>query len=1284
MIGDRLCAVRAGADLSLREFAGRLCDAGYSVSHSAVRAYERRDSVPSAYLLAVARAFGADPLWLLGASENGARRAAAGSPTSDGAGASSRDGRLRLLLVEDNPGDARLVEAHLVEADLDADLRHCTDLGEARSALAGARPDLCFLDLDLPGISGLETVARFRELAGDLPLVVLTGQSDPEVGAGTIRAGADDFLVKDELTAPLLARTVRHVLERDRSLRQRRAMEERWAKLFAASPVANVLSEAATGRMIEVNDAFVEMFGHEREEVLGESSLELGYWEDPQRRRELTEEVLAEGYIEGEEAWFRDADGRRGRMLLACRRLELSGEDHLLWTVQDVTDRVRRERALGERVKEQACLYDVSRILRDEARPLEVRLQGVVDRIPEGWQYPEVTVARLHVDGETYLAGEFHRAGPRLDTTVQVEGEAVGELSVGYREEPPPEEGGPFLAEERELLEEIAGQLSMELSRQKTRREMTHVVETMGEAVTIVAPDGTITFANSAARRLFGGESEEYVGREMAEFADRVETLEGTPFPPGERPFQRVMRTGEPVRGLEHVLEPPGGERVVVSVNAAPIRGGTGGVTGVVLTVRDVTDRHRADRWRNLLESAVESAAHGVLITDRDGTIVWANPEVAEMTGYGREELIGENPRILRSGRQDDAFYRELWTTILGGETWRGEIVNRRKDGTLYTERQSVVPVRHRGDEISHFVAIKEDISEERARQERLEETTERLHGLLEASAGIIFRARLPDLGFTHVTPNVGDLTGHSAGRWTEDPDFWKGLVPEGDRDRTLHGIREALESGEDELEQEFRLRHANGDLRWFRAILRFEADASGEPAAVVGTAVDVTQRRELEDQLRYQALHDPLTDLANRSLLSDRLGQALARARRHEEGIAVVMLDLNRFKQINESLGHTAGDRVLVEVARRLENAVRAEDTVARWGGDEFLLLLTGLEARGDLERIRDRLLDQLRQTVPVMGRELNLHVSLGAVLVGLPDDPHSVPAAHPDDLVRYADLALRRVKEDREGPFRLYRPDADGSVSSDPLAREQDLRRGLEKGEFEPFYQPVVDLASGRIWGLEPLARWRHPERGVLSPGEFIGLAEETGYIGELGRQIMIRSFGDLAGWCGRGELRLSLNVSGRQFDDAGLVSTVAAALEEASLPPELVQVEVTETSIMRATQRITDLRDLGVGVVIDDFGTGYSSLLYLRDLPVDGLKIDMSFVQGLGKGKGNSAIVETVLTLGRTMDLQVIAEGIETEDQRRRLRGMGCRLGQGYLFARPMSSPEMERFLDEHGDR
>lgn len=429
-------------------------------------------------------------------------------------------------------------------------------------------------------------------------------------------------------------------------------------------------------------------------------------------------------------------------------------------------------------------------------------------------------------------------------------------------------------------------------------------------------------------------------------------------------------------------------------------------------------------------------------------------------------------------------------------------------------------------------------------------------------------------------------------------------------------------------------------------------------------------------EQLRHQALHDPLTGLPNRALLADRIEQGVARSRRSGTPLGLIMLDIDRFKRVNDRLGHAAGDRVLSEVARRLEEAVRREDTVARWGGDEFVIVLPELERVEGLARVRERIREQVRPPIDTAREPVHVDVTLGAVVRGAGDHRRAVQTDDPDELVRFGSLALHRAKEDAPAGFRVFDPDEEREGAAE-VRRERELRDALGRGDIVPHYQPVVRIEDGSVVRVEALARWRHPDRGLLSPADFVPLAEDLGLIGAVDDAVRRRGCRTVAEWKdhldGGRTLELAVNVSGRRFGDPELAETLEREVRRAGLRPGQVILELTETTLMRKPAGVEAVRRRGFRVYVDDFGTGYSSLGYLRDLELDGLKIDLSFVQGIVDSAPDAAIVETLLTLGDRLDLEVVAEGVESQAQRERLRGLGCELGQGFLFARPASAEE-----------
>jgi diguanylate cyclase (GGDEF)-like protein/PAS domain S-box-containing protein len=454
--------------------------------------------------------------------------------------------------------------------------------------------------------------------------------------------------------------------------------------------------------------------------------------------------------------------------------------------------------------------------------------------------------------------------------------------------------------------------------------------------------------------------------------------------------------------------------------------------------------------------------------------------------------------------------------------------------------------------------------------------------------------------------------------------------------------------------------------------------DDAGAITGVSVIARDITQRQQLEEQLVRQALHDPLTGLANRALFADRLEHALARGRRPGATVAILVIDLDGFKDINDSLGHDAGDDLLTIAGMRLQGHARPDDTVARLGGDEFGVLLEDIAA-AEAVRSAEALLEGLATPIVLRDRDLTPTASIGiAIAVG--EDAET--------LLRNADTAMYAAKSQGKGRYALFEPAMHATVI-ERLDLAADLSRAVEKRQLHLCYEPQISLASGRICGLEALVRWRHPTRGEVSPGEFIPLAEETGMILPIGRWVLREACRQVKAWQERWPtptpLTIAVNLSARQLQHPGVVDEVSAALAAAGLDPRSLVLEITETAIMEqldaAIRILTELRRLGLRLALDDFGTGYSSLSYLQRLPVDILKIDRSFVGGVARSTEDSALARGILTLGQTLGLEVVAEGIETAEQLAALRELGCQLGQGYFFARPLGPAAVDALLERH---
>ncbi len=447
------------------------------------------------------------------------------------------------------------------------------------------------------------------------------------------------------------------------------------------------------------------------------------------------------------------------------------------------------------------------------------------------------------------------------------------------------------------------------------------------------------------------------------------------------------------------------------------------------------------------------------------------------------------------------------------------------------------------------------------------------------------------------------------------------------------------------------------------------------ERARRAATLIAAEQKalRKSEELFRYQALHDPLTNLPNRLLFMDRLRHALDRTRRRTEKIAVLFLDLDSFKVVNDGLGHKAGDQLLLSVGKRLRECLRSEDTLARLGGDEFTILLEDVADAGEATKLAEHIAERLEAPFELEGREVFIKASIGIVSSSALDGD-----GNPDDLLRDADTAMYEAKKKGTAGYEVFHPDL-GSRAMWRLKLEGDMHRAVKQGEFRVYYQPLVDLATNRISEVEALVRWEHPERGLLAPGEFLPLAEETGLILPIGRFVLKEAARQMCEWQGlhpsEPPLMVSVNLSARQFRQPDLVGDISRTLEETGLDPRTLKLEITESiavdDLESTIDTLRELKGMGIKLAIDDFGTGYSSLSYLKRFPIDVLKVARPFVDGLGHDPEDTAVVRATVAFAKAFNLHVTGEGIETAEQLAQLRALGCDSGQGYYFAKPLPS-------------
>jgi diguanylate cyclase (GGDEF)-like protein/PAS domain S-box-containing protein len=733
----------------------------------------------------------------------------------------------------------------------------------------------------------------------------------------------------------------------------------------------------------------------------------------------------------------------------------------------------------------------------------------------------------------------------------------------------------------------------------------------------------------------------------------------------------QAMLDGKEVDYYEcRVVRPDGVERWVLARSVVR-RDAEQKPVEVIGTVQDITERKLAEqqlreseaRFRTLSEVAFE----GIFIHDQ-GRIVDCNPTFAAMLGYEIEEIRKLTVFQLVVPAQHELVrrsMRERYEIPL-------ELTAVRKDGSTFTVEVFGKPLDYHGRTL-RVASVRDTTARLRA-----ETQMRKLSSALEQTADTVMITNRAGV-IEYVNPGFENTTGYSR---AEAVGQTPSLVKSGKQGAGFYKkLWETILAGE-VFSEVFVNRRKDGSLYYEEKTITPLKDAAGEIASFVATGKDVTERMQTQERLQHMAQHDALTELPNRLLFMDRLKQALARARWHERLVAVLFVDMDRFKTINDTLGHEAGDRLLQALAVRFTSSVRDGDTVARFGGDEFVILLDDVGSEKDIGAVAHKVLEALAPPFAIDGQSLYVTASIGVSLY--PNDGEDSGT-----LLKNADIAMYRAKDLGKNNYQFYSADM-SARAFERLTLESSLRHAIERHEFRLHYQPQIDTASGAIIGVEALLRWQHPDFGLVAPAEFIPLLEETGLIVPVGEWVFHTACEQLRAWRAAGwpTLRLAVNLSPRQFQASGLARMVERGLATAGCDPGLIELEITENVILRHTaatlETLEALHALGVRLAIDDFGIGYSSLSYLRRYAIDTLKIDRSFVHDVPTDADDSALASAIVVLAQSLKLDVIAEGVETEAQRDFLRERGCRVMQGYLFSRPVPAEEFARLLAERNHK
>ena len=788
------------------------------------------------------------------------------------------------------------------------------------------------------------------------------------------------------------------------------------------------------------------------------------------------------------------------------------------------------------------------------------------------------------------------------------------------------------------------------------------LAESAPDAILTLDSVGTLLFANRSAEGVFGFPVAALIGQPVTFLIPdyRPHPARGENGSP-----QRFPTDGRHASGRTMPLELSFGEIV------------RDGKRLVTVFVRDLSERSLAEQALRESEERFRRAA--MISSD---LIHECDRENNRFTWFGDIDRIlghdpGEFPRTFeaweKSIHPEDharvvASVARHWES---GEPFFEEYRIVRKDGSLLHWHHSGTMLRGANGRPSRCIGTITDISSRRQIEEALRVSEKRYRALFERNLAGVYRSTI-DGRILDCNESFARIFGYDSREEVLRQAAWDLYLRREDREAALAKLleRQSLTN------YEICLRRKDGSSVWVLESEHLIDGPDGSLSVIEGTAIDITERKRAEEQVKHLAFHDPLTNLPNRLLFNDRLTLAVAQAHRHAQRLAVLFLDLDRFKVINDSLGHSVGDELLRQVAERIQEHVREGDTVARLGGDEFTLLVPGITAEEDAAKIARKICDAVHDPFWIDGRELFVTTSVGVSVY--PSDGHDA-----ETLVRNADSAMYRAKEQGRDNYQLYTP-AMNAKAIERLSLESRLRQAVANDELELHFQPFIDLRTAEVLGAEALLRWRHPELGLIPPGEFIPIAELSGLIVPIGEWVLRTACAEARKWHEKGfpAMTVSVNLSSRQFQQTDLGSQVTHALEETGLEPDKLDLEITESCAMQNAEHsintLQGLKKQGVRISMDDFGTGYSSLNYLKRFPIDRIKLDQSFVRDLPADKDDAAIAMAVIAMGRSLELVVIAEGVETEEQLNFLSNHDCDQLQGFLLSRPLPPEAFDKFL------
>jgi diguanylate cyclase (GGDEF)-like protein/PAS domain S-box-containing protein len=819
-------------------------------------------------------------------------------------------------------------------------------------------------------------------------------------------------------------------------------------------------------------------------------------------------------------------------------------------------------------------------------------------------------------------------------------------------------------------FEDLTGQRARDRALVSTNRFLSAIIETSPIVIYATDLEGRITLWNPAAERTFGFTREQALGRRA-------------PFvPPDRKEEARGLReralAGETLTNLELQRQRADGTMIVINGSAAPLRDDENRIVGLLVMCIDVTEAKRTDaalkEQLHFTRALIDAIPNPVYFKDLGGHYrvynrawqdlwggeqSWVGKTVYDMFDRGIAELHDARDRQLMS-RPSSVQYEALMPTNPGG--LREMLYNK----VSFVDREG---------NVAGVIGTITDVTHYKETERALEGSEARFRVLTESGLDLISVVG-EDGSILYQSLALGNLLGYDPAETIGRNVFE--LIHRDDVDGARAAFGRIVETSRSREPLEFRIRNRDGQWRTFET-LGTNCVANPHIRGVVFNSRDVTDRKVIQQRIQHLAYHDNLTGLPNRGLLQDRLAQSIARAERSARKAAVLFIDLDNFKNINDTLGHDVGDELLRQVARRLADCVRAGDTIARQGGDEFIVLLDNIEDGRNASTVAQKVLGALRAPFALGGTEQHVSGSVGIAVY--PEDGQD-----PQTLMRNADTAMFHGKGIGKNTYQYFTAQMNVAVKR-RMTLESALRRAVMQKNFVLHYQPQVDLDTGAIVAVEALVRWKSESGAIVMPGDFIPLAEETGLISEIGEWVLREACRQNREWQDRGiaPRRMAVNLSARQFADKAFLDTVSGVLQETGLEPKWLELEITESQVMRQTEGVilllNQLSEMGVHLAIDDFGTGYSSLSYLKRLPIQKLKIDQSFIRDITLDPNDAAIVVAIISMARSLDLETIAEGVETAGQLALLRAKDCRVGQGFYFSAPITADSVYLLLRQN---